>query len=95
MVIVFGKMWGCFFLCHPFVYGGSSNGGTGFGYKVVGAYLWEDMAKYLLIILFFSSCAGSSRIYSKKERRENVIGVAFAAIVITLVAGRYGKSVSP
>ena len=68
---------------------------TGFGYKVVGAYLWEDMAKYLLIILFFSSCAGSSRIYSKKERRENVIGVAFAAIVITLVAGRYGKSVSP
>ena len=90
-----GKMWDYFFLCRPFVGGEVLIEVPRFGYKVVGAYLWEDMAKYLLIILFFSSCAGSSRIYSKKERRENVIGVAFAAIVITLVAGRYGKSVSP
>jgi hypothetical protein len=52
------------------------------------------MAKYLCILFLLTSCAGSSRI-QRKERRENVIGIAFAGIVVILVAGQYGKSVSP
>lgn len=50
----------------------------------------------LLTCFLLSSCTVSLKSSQrKKERAETALGLAFAVTVLVLVAGQYGKSVSP